>query len=132
MPARLDPKLAYSHGNQVVELEGEDGGTATLRLAENVGAVMAPAEVIAPGLLPRMEKLYQLAGLRIEALGLIRLETVAQPAREPQICLVVGTSRRSGKDVLDLEHSHHKLLRTQTVSASISRLAPDTIAQLFG
>src|SRR5215467_8671300 len=83
MPTRRDP-LAPDHDcHDVIQLQGEHGGTATCRPPENPGAVLTPLKMAGPALAARIEQPYTPSVERITRHNLRAFEAIAHAARQP-------------------------------------------------
>lgn len=105
MPAGRYPLAANRHGDQIVELESDNGCPSTRGATHDSRRVVTPGKVIVPPLLTGIEQRNSLSALRFERRGLNALEVIAHAASEPKVDLILRAACRHGKNMFDLELS---------------------------
>jgi hypothetical protein len=60
-----------------------------------------------------------------------RLVMIAEPARQPEVVLVIRTAPRARDNVLDLQKPEHVLLAAATIAASVTGLLSHPVAHLL-
>jgi hypothetical protein len=100
-PAFVQQRLAQLDPIIMVQVENRDGGSAAGRQTDNTQAI--PAEMIAPGIRPRMEQLNNRIGERIDASQIRTLLAVTFRARQREICQVIVAAMLRRYDVIDVE-----------------------------
>src|SRR5262249_23738243 len=77
------------------------------------------------------EEAHTLPGDRIMSVRLRRLVMIAEPARQPQVVLVIRTAPRAGENVLDLQEAEHVLLAAAAIAATVTGLLSHPVAYLL-
>ncbi len=80
-----------------------------------------------PVLGSRIEQPDFFAGHRIAPMRVIALETVAHPARQPQILLIICATACHRREMIDFQRPEYIPLRTLTVSAAIPGLLANAL-----
>ncbi len=89
MPAGRYPLASNRHGDQIVELQSDNGCPSTRRATHDSRSIVTPREVFSPPLLTGIEQGNSLSALRIDRLGLNALEIIAHAASEPKVVLIL-------------------------------------------
>ena len=118
----------------VVELKGNDRGAPTGGLPDDGrrtsrGAILAPVKVLVPLLAAGVEKGYLLIALRVDAVRLRPLVTVAQRASQPQVIFCGKAASSLGNDVLHVHRHGSVCLRGQAVATSVAGRGSDFLSQ---
>jgi len=92
-------------------------------------SVKRPPEMLGPKIVARIEQREGLGGKRIGCRTAVRFERVAPSTGEPQIVAIVLSARRFGDEMLNFERDPEKPLRTETIAASLARVAPHLPSQ---
>ncbi len=115
---------ADGHGDEIVQPQRDYRRAATGGAAEYLSAVGVPLEMLGPDLAARVVHVYLVACFRIDSMGLIALEVVAQPASKPQIVLFVRTAVCCRNDVFNFQRTEDQVLGAKTIPATISGWVP--------
>ena len=126
MPAGHDPVAADAHGNQVVEVQGNDGRSSAGRPAEDQRAVIAPLEMAAPALPARIEECDDSARQGIAAARFRALEQVAGMAGQPEVGIVVRAAGGQRHDVFDFQRPGDVILMGQAIAAAVAGLGTNS------
>src|SRR5438552_834371 len=132
MPAGCHPFPAHRDGDQVVQLQSKDRGSATRGPPVEPRAVITPGKMLGPPLATWVKEADPLAGLRIQPLRLRGLEIVAQAAPQPKVVLFIGPALGFGNDVVDFQPAQNESLRTQAIAAPIPSLSPHAYPDFLG
>ena len=116
-----------NHRNRIVELQGDDGRSSAGSHADHASSLGAPAKIVVPALLARVEERHPMAGFRIDESRLSGLEVVAEATCKPKVFVVVLAVCRSGVDVLNLQPTENQMLWAQAIATTIPGLTPNSI-----
>ena len=131
VPAGSYPFASDHDSDPVIQLKCDDRRPAAGCGSDNACPIFAPPKVFSPPLSTRIEEIDQSPASRIATLRSSCFEPVAEPAREPEVVLVVGPTSGFRNEMVDLEHAEHQMLRAQAVPTAIVGLLSDTCAHLF-
>src|SRR5579859_3564036 len=109
MPAGFDPLVPDHDRDGIVQLQAEYRYPANGCLTDDARAVCGPLEMLRPALAARVEQPDPLPCFGIGPLGLIALESVAQPAGEPEVIFFVRAAGPMGDNVVDLQPSQDQV-----------------------
>lgn len=113
----------------MVQSESDNGGPTRWSDADDRGAIFAPAEMLVPALLARIEQGKRLGGLRVGRVRLSVFEFIAAAAGKPQV-FFDGLPAQSVRDeVFNLHCRADERFARQAISAPITRLLPDAPGQ---
>ncbi len=74
MPAGDDPVPAHGDGDQVIQVEGDDGGSTTGSMPDDEGSILTPEKVPLPLLLAWIEQVYSSPGQWVATVSLVAFE----------------------------------------------------------
>jgi hypothetical protein len=122
MPAGADPAAARFHVFEGVELKRNDRSSASGSSPDNLGPVVAPAEVRPPVLAAGIEQRNEFLAIGIDTFGLIRLEAVASSAGEPHVEFSGQAAARSRLQMLEFKRPVKQLLLSEAIAAATAGL----------
>ena len=73
MPSCQYPVTAYGDGDQVIQVQRNDRCAATFSDTNDQGAILIPAEMLMPCLLPGIKQIYNVTGQWINRCDLVTL-----------------------------------------------------------
>lgn len=132
MSAGLCPVSAHGNGDDVIQLQGEDGRSTARRFPQDAGAVFAPGEMFIPILMAWIEQELAPARFMIDRVSLVGFEIIAQATSDPKIDFVARATLAAWQKVLDFKSSENQMLRTQTVTASIFGFITNVPSEFLG
>ena len=97
MPSSAHPMAPRFHRERIVQIQC----AATVCLTNNLRAILAPLEVIAPSLVAWIEQTYR-AALRVTAYDLCAFVLIAGTARQPKVIRIVRATGSHGDDMINL------------------------------
>ena len=101
MPSSTHPMAPRLHRERIVHIQCMHGGATTICLANNLRAILAPLEVIAPSLVAWIEQTYW-AALRVTTYDLCAFVLIAGTARQPKVIRIVRATGSYGDDMINL------------------------------
>ena len=102
MPSSTHPMAPRLHRERIVQVQCMHGGATTICLANNLRAILAPLEVIAPSLVAWIEQTYR-ATLRVTANDLCAFILISGTARQPKVIRIVRAAGSHGDDMINLQ-----------------------------
>ena len=102
MPSSTHPMAPRFHRERIVQIQCMHGGATTVCLTNNLRAILAPLEVIAPSLVAWIEQTYR-AALRVTANDLCTFVLIAGAARQPKVIRIVRAAGSHGDDMINLQ-----------------------------
>ena len=129
MPTDPCPAAACFNNGRVIHIEGNHSRRSCWGQANNLGAILTPAEVLAPELLMRMEQMHAPPCQRVFGLHLRTLEFVTGMAGHAQVFphrLAAGCLR---DDMVYYETRSCDGRQSVTIRASVTRFGNQALAQ---
>ena len=106
------------HYARTIHRQCLDGCPSYDRFAKSVTAIVTPAKMSVPTLLPGVEQSHTASRLGILPWDVRTLRIVAHRARVAQVVQCGLTTHRPRNNVVDFERHVHQRLRTEAVGAS--------------
>jgi hypothetical protein len=101
MPARRYPLAPDHDRNDVFQLQGYHGRTATCHPPENTYAILTPLKATRPSLATWIEQPHAPSIQRITSSHLDVFEAVTHATGQPEVCFFIGPAPRFGNDVVN-------------------------------
>lgn len=131
IPAHTHPFSSGVERHFEVEVERINRSATARRLTENRGLVFVKLEMPFPTLFARIEQRDFSFGLWIYAVGLRAFEGVAVRTGQPQIFPDGSPTLGAGMNMFDGEPDEYVALSSQTIAATIARIAANFLIEFF-
>ena len=128
MPTRLNPVFTYGHSEFIIERQRDDCGAADERETRDFDTTATPSKMVRLLLSSGIKQRYPLPAEWIDFIGLRPFVLVAEFTSQTEISRIIRATSDDRQNMIDLKPSHHIILVTFAVFATIRGTLPNLLA----